>query len=203
MTSCHLYHRLSTGFALCFILFEGLWPKLDFKYTHAGAHALPGYCSCAGLLRVGAGPGGGTTHGWASRQILVSSHRSNQDDVSFVSFMPELDLDEPVLVLVLVLGDCGRVLAQEEGGEGEVAAQPDAAQVAHGVAHPQDGQAQRHEDAAQHEDGEHEQRLRIIRSCQKLSSLLEQPACPSVGAVELCNSQRRQPSLPQWKDSPL
>ena len=74
---------------------------------------------------------------------------------------PKLDLDEAMLVLMLMLVDCGRMLTQEECGEGEITAQPDAAQVSHSVAHPQDGQAQGHKDAAQHEDREHEQRLHI------------------------------------------
>ena len=88
-----------------------------------------------------------------------------------------LDLNEALLllVLVLVLRDGGRVLAQQECGKSKVAAQPDAAQVAHGVAHAQDGQAAGHADAAQHQDGEHKQRLRIpIRP----SALMQEPGYP-------------------------
>ena len=64
-----------------------------------------------------------------------------------------------LLVIVLVLGNSRRMLSQEERGEGEVAAQPHAAQIPHCVARSQDGQTQRHKDAAHHEDGKHEERL--------------------------------------------
>ena len=53
-----------------------------------------------------------------------------------------------------------RVVAEEECGEGAVAVAPDVADGAHHVACPEPGQAQRHEDAAQHEYREQKQRLR-------------------------------------------
>ncbi len=53
-----------------------------------------------------------------------------------------------------------RVVAEEERGEGAIAVAPDVADGAHHVARPEAGQAQRHEDAAQHEYREQEQCLR-------------------------------------------
>lgn len=64
-----------------------------------------------------------------------------------------------LVVILLVLGHSRCMLSQEECGEGEVAAQPHAAQIPHCVARSQDGQTQSHEDAAQHEDRKHEERL--------------------------------------------
>ena len=64
-----------------------------------------------------------------------------------------------LVVILLVLGHSRCMLSQEECGEGEVAAQPHAAQIPHCVARSQHGQTQSHEDAAQHEDRKHEERL--------------------------------------------
>ena len=98
-----------------------------------------------------------------------------------------------------VLRERGRVLAQEEGGEGEVAAQPHAAQVAHGVPRAQDRQAQRDADAAQHQDGEHEQRLRTAGGAAeagRMAGVLSQMRhCAVLGAIwlQICTECREIP----------
>lgn len=61
-----------------------------------------------------------------------------------------------------------RVVAEQERRECAVAVAPNISNAAHREARPESGQAQSHENAAQHEDREHEQRL--CTTCAGVSS---------------------------------